>query len=78
MAENDKLKDHNYDGIQEYDNPMPGWWSWIFILSGVYGVIYLLGIHVYGFVNTYEQDLVSGQAELQAIRAQLPIPPPPR
>jgi cytochrome c oxidase cbb3-type subunit 3 len=69
MAEHDRLKDHNYDGIQEYDNPMPGWWSWIFILTGVFGVIYVLGIHVFGFVNTYEQDLAAGQAELQAIRA---------
>jgi cytochrome c oxidase cbb3-type subunit 3 len=35
-----KLTDHDYDGIQEYDNPMPGWWTWLFVLtvgfSGVY------------------------------------------
>jgi cytochrome c oxidase cbb3-type subunit III len=35
-----KLTGHDYDGIQEYDNPMPGWWTWIFVLtvgfSGVY------------------------------------------
>ena len=24
----DRLLDHNYDGIQEYDNPMPRWWVW--------------------------------------------------
>jgi len=31
---------HRYDDIEEYDNPLPGWWSWIFavtiIFSGVY------------------------------------------
>jgi cytochrome c oxidase cbb3-type subunit III len=35
-----KLTGHDYDGIQEYDNPMPGWWTWLFVLtvgfSGVY------------------------------------------
>src|SRR5210317_586533 len=69
MAEHDRLKDHNYDGIQEYDNPMPGWWTWTFILTTVFGVVYVLGIHVFDFVNTYEDDLAAGQAELHAIQA---------
>jgi len=24
---------HSYDGIEEYDNPLPGWWKWLFIGS---------------------------------------------
>jgi cytochrome c oxidase cbb3-type subunit 3 len=69
MAEQDKIRDHVYDGIQEYDNPMPGWWTWIFILTVVFGVVYMLGIHVFDFVDTYEDDLAESQAELEAIRA---------
>lgn len=37
-----QLTGHDYDGIQEYDNPMPGWWLMIFNLSIVFSVIYLV------------------------------------
>lgn len=36
----DVLTGHAYDGIQEYDNPMPGWWKWLFVVTVVYSVIY--------------------------------------
>jgi cytochrome c oxidase cbb3-type subunit 3 len=62
------ITDHNYDGILEYDNPMPGWWLWIFWLTVVFGVVYVLGIHVFGFVNTYQDDLDQSLAELQQVR----------
>ena len=29
--ETDRLFDHEYDGIREYDNPMPAWWVWLFV-----------------------------------------------
>lgn len=37
--------DHLYDGIQEYDNPLPGWWTWLFILSVVFSVVYWVFYH---------------------------------
>ncbi len=37
-----ELTDHAYDGIQEYDNPLPGWWKWMFVGSIVYSLFYLL------------------------------------
>jgi len=41
----DELLDHNYDGIQEYDNPTPGWWHAIFAGSIVFSVLYILVYH---------------------------------
>lgn len=41
-----KLKDevgttgHSWDGIEEYDNPMPRWWVWIFIITIIWSVGY--------------------------------------
>jgi len=33
---------HDYDGIEEYDNPLPMWWVWMFILSVVFALGYLI------------------------------------
>lgn len=36
----DRLLDHNYDGIQEYDNPLPGWWTLILWATIIWSVLY--------------------------------------
>ena len=41
----DVLLDHNYDGIQEYDNPLPGWWSALLWLSILFTPFYLVYFH---------------------------------
>lgn len=35
-----QLMDHEYDGIQEYDNPTPGWWHLIFAGSVIFALFY--------------------------------------
>ena len=42
----DILTGHNYDGIQEYDNPTPGWWNWLFIATVLFSVVYFLIVTV--------------------------------
>ena len=39
------LTDHAYDGIQEFDNPMPGWWKNLFVATVVFSVVYWLYFH---------------------------------
>jgi cytochrome c oxidase cbb3-type subunit 3 len=52
------LGDHTYDGIQEYDNPIPGWWKWLFIATIVFTPIYIMWFHAPG----QSRDLI-GQYE---------------
>lgn len=40
-APDDPLTGHNYDGIQEYDNPTPAWWTWVFLASVVFAFCYM-------------------------------------
>jgi cytochrome c oxidase cbb3-type subunit 3 len=39
------LMDHAYDGIQEYDNPLPRWWVWIFWATILFAPFYILVYH---------------------------------
>ena len=45
-VERDKLFDHEYDGIQEYDNPMPGWWVWLWIGTILFCLPYVMWFHL--------------------------------
>jgi len=38
----DKTTGHEYDGIQEFDNPLPAWWFYMFVITIVWGVGYLV------------------------------------
>ncbi|MGE4407889.1 cytochrome-c oxidase, cbb3-type subunit III [Pseudomonas sp.] len=38
----DKTMGHSFDGIEEYDNPLPRWWFLLFIGTLVFGILYLV------------------------------------
>ena len=42
----EKLTDHSYDGIQEYDNPLPGWWRFLFWVSILFAPAYWVYFHL--------------------------------
>lgn len=45
--EKDLLIEHDYDGIQELNNPIPGWFMYLFYSSIIFAVCYLLIYHVF-------------------------------
>lgn len=55
------LMDHEYDGIQEFDNPLPRWWVWIFWGSFFFAVGYFIHYHVTGTgqdrIAAYEEEV---------------------
>lgn len=40
VYQEENLTDHSYDGIQEYDNPLPGWWKWLFVATIFFAPLY--------------------------------------
>ncbi len=44
--ENDIMLDHNYDGIKELDNRIPPWFSYLFYVTILFAVYYMLDYHV--------------------------------
>ena len=38
----DQTMVHSFDGIEEYDNPLPKWWFWLFVGTLVFSVGYLI------------------------------------
>ncbi|HYX31965.1 MAG TPA: cbb3-type cytochrome c oxidase N-terminal domain-containing protein [Oligoflexus sp.] len=42
----DVVRPNVVDGIEEYDNPLPPWWVWLFNLSIVFAFVYLIWYHV--------------------------------
>jgi len=41
------LIEHDYDGIQELDNPIPGWFMYLFYITIIFAIGYLLNYHVF-------------------------------
>lgn len=73
--EADILLDHNYDGIRELDNHLPPWWKWLFYMTMVWSVIYLLAYHVFDVLPSSDQEfkneIVRAEAALEAKRATM-------
>jgi len=46
---------HVWDGdLRELNNPLPRWWMWMFVLSCIFGIVYLV---LYPGMGTYEGSL---------------------
>ncbi|MCA2994558.1 MAG: cbb3-type cytochrome c oxidase N-terminal domain-containing protein [Gemmatimonas sp.] len=67
----DKLLNHTYDGIQEYDNPMPRWWLLTFAATIVFSVIYLFNI---GPVGSGKGRIADYEADMAAYAKAHPAP----
>lgn len=65
--EKEIILDHNYDGIQELDNNLPTWWTYLFYATIIFAVVYLVRFHIF---NDYDQDM---EYEREVAEAQISI-----
>lgn len=71
----DRLLDHEYDGIREYDNRLPNWWLYILYGSIVFSLGYWIVFHTLGVVplpvGRYDQEMVAAaEAQLKRMEGQ--------
>lgn len=72
MSDDDRLMHHDYDGIQEYDNPLPFWWKGIFLVCIAHAAAYFTWYHLGGPGKTEEERYAADLKELEAVRAAAP------
>ncbi|MEM9553605.1 MAG: cbb3-type cytochrome c oxidase N-terminal domain-containing protein [Acidobacteriota bacterium] len=74
MSEQGKVREHSFDGIQEFDNRLPNWWLWILYGSIVYSIGYWILFHTLEVVphptGRYEADMrAAEEAQLANLAA---------
>lgn len=68
---NDRMLEHEYDGIREYDNPMPRWWLLTFAGTVIFSVIYYFNV---GPVGNGKGRIADYEADMKAFAAAHPAP----
>lgn len=59
---------HSWDGIEEYNNPLPKWWVWIFYICIVWGIGYSIAYPAWPGLKSHTAGLLgwSTRANVQA------------
>ena len=85
-VETDRTMGHSFDGIEEYDNPLPKWWFYLFMATCIFALIYLAlypglgnwkGLLGWTSYNQWEAEVQEAEekyGEIYAKFGQTPIP----
>ncbi|WP_413668299.1 cbb3-type cytochrome c oxidase N-terminal domain-containing protein [Mucilaginibacter sp. Mucisp86] len=68
--ENELIIAHDYDGIQELDNPIPGWFMYLFYITIIFAVGYILTYHVFGFGQLQYDEYKTEMAQADIAKQQ--------
>ena len=73
----DKTTGHVADGIEEFDNPLPAWWFYMFVITIVWGVGYLIvypgmgnfaGVIGWTQVGQYDKEVAAADEKYRDMR----------
>ena len=56
---------HSWDGIEEWNNPLPRWWVWTFYVTIAWGLIYTILYPAWPLVDRATQGLWGGSARTE-------------
>lgn len=80
MGNNNKTENSSvhqeYDGIVEENNPMPGWWTWLFIFTVIFSALYWLHYQIGGgptLKQEYNLALATYNNDIEKNAASVPI-----
>lgn len=65
------MLDHNYDGITELDNHLPPWWKWLFYITIIWGIGYMIVYHVTDSLPLSDQEYQNEVTLAQEQKAKL-------
>ncbi|MDI9256724.1 cbb3-type cytochrome c oxidase N-terminal domain-containing protein [Flavobacterium sedimenticola] len=66
--EADVMLEHDYDGIKELDNVLPPWWVYLFYITIIFSIVYLVRFHVMGDYNQaqeFDQEVAAAKLEIE-------------
>ncbi|MEH6636766.1 MAG: cytochrome-c oxidase, cbb3-type subunit III [Halioglobus sp.] len=73
----DKTTGHEYDGIEELDNPLPAWWFYMFVLTIVWAIGYLIiypgmgnypGVLGWTQIGQHDREVTAADDKFRAMR----------
>lgn len=74
-----KTMGHEWDGIQEYNNPLPKWWFYMFLIAVIFAIYYLIyfpgvgsfkGAGKWTSIEQYNKEMQMSQEKYRAVYAQ--------
>lgn len=63
------LREHEYDGIQEYDQKLPNWWLFTFYAAIVWFIIYWLFYYQFPVFRTDHENVAAEMATIERQKA---------
>jgi cytochrome c oxidase cbb3-type subunit 3 len=61
---------HEWDGIEEYNNPLPRWWVWIFYATIIWGIWYSIAYPAWPLLTQATQGYL-GYDNRQAVAEEI-------